>query len=79
MFFNSMNLDLINGGRHFGSRFQGLCDSNLSHPGFCVPALWVNGCFHDRLLRKTECRISANCLFFFFSLDGPCCPGNLHV
>ena len=24
MFFNSMNLDLINGGRHFGSRFQGL-------------------------------------------------------
>ena len=23
MFFNSMNLDLINDGRHFGSRFQG--------------------------------------------------------
>ena len=22
MFFSSMNLDLINGGRHFGSRFQ---------------------------------------------------------
>ena len=30
----------------------------------------MNKCFHDRLLRKTECRISANCLFFFFRSMG---------
>ena len=46
MFFNSMNLDLTNRGRHFGSRFQGFVGAKrfaFFPTLLCFPTLCVSG------------------------------------